>query len=362
MEEAKLRLIQYLLSCKLLALFIADASKMIENEIKLIFDNSETSAHFGVWNFELINSLELNSPKLFQPGSKYKHINPSALTEEVVNLADEFFNEIDDEIDLNPDLFNKITELFLMFFNKRELPFREKIRGLNADQIETDPEIKKLRDRLEIGLPFEIIVKKLITENQEYRDMVVILGIILDVCNDLGIAVPITRKKGGIIFRAYRHGEGVNITNNELSLIYQLVKAYLDNSGKQYITALVMQKLIVLFLEFGHKERFIQPIKRLYGINTGVRVTKDFEKKGAVAKYDYLDKNGTEQKGWFTDYLIKRNILKYNAGGMFALDTDIEAAFRGSDAPGRSRTYGALFGHLVYERKEDGNFNQKLMN
>ncbi|MDR3168063.1 MAG: phosphoribosyltransferase [Treponema sp.] len=354
-EEAKLKIIQYLLSCKLLSEFIKDASKMIDDEIKLIFDRSETLAHFGIWNFDLINDLELNSIKLFQSGNGYEHINHAALTEDVLNLANEFFNEINNELNLDSDLSSKFAEIFTMFFNNREKPFREKIRGLNADQIASAPEIRRLKDRLEKGLPFEIIINNLMIESINYKDMVDIGSIILDVCNDLGIAVPITCKDNGVIFRAYRHGEGVNITNSELSLIYHLVKSYLDSSGKDYITALVLQKLLVLFLKYGYKEHFIQPIRGSYNSNEGIKVKIDYDLKGAVSKYEYVDKTGTEKLCWFTDYLWhKKNILKKNSEGMFTINSDVEASHMDPSAPDRADIYGGLFGHLVYERKSDG--------
>lgn len=196
----------------------------------------------------------------------------------------------------------------------------------------------------------------MLISGNEYKEMVVIIGIILDVCNDLGIAVPITYNNGDSIFRAYRHGEPVNIANNELSLAYHLVKGYLEASGKKYITAIILQKMIVLFLKYAIREKIIFPVKSEYNFESrnGITVNVNYLLKGAVATHEYTDNDGLKRTEWLTDHLSKKGILRKNKENLFTLGNDIEASYIETKSTTSSKVFGNLFGYLVYERKEDG--------
>jgi hypothetical protein len=250
------------------------------------------------------------SISLFSPGSNYNSVKQVALPDNVVMLAEEFFNEINSEMDSETDLFTKFTEVFIKFFDKRELAFRDEAKRLGAAILSAPPEIAPNKDRLKKGLPFEIILEKL-KDNDRCQNLPTALSIILDICNDLGVAVPITCMEENILFRAYRHGEDVKITDSELSLIYHLISGFLQSSGKKYITQLVLQKLIVLFIKYGIKEKILLPIRSHNVYDNFNKISVDYERKGPVSKYYFLDaQTGSIKKEWFTTYLLKRNILQ----------------------------------------------------
>jgi len=354
-DKSKFRLLQYLLSCKLLMIFINDNVPLIDEEFKIIFEKSETVAHFGISNYELINNLELTSSNLFKPESNYSIITGKRLPDKIISIANEFFNEINQEIDTAVDLFTKFTEIFIKFFDKREKNFREDAKKYGK-RILTDNSIIS-KDRLKIGLPLEIIEKKL-RESSSNVDISLELSLILDTCNDLGIAVPVTCDEDKIIFRAYRHGEDVKVVLELLSLIYHLINGFLISSNKSYITQISLQKIIVLFIKYGIKEKLFMPIRSVNSNDNNDKLAIEYDLKGAVPRHHFLDKNGNKTSEYFTNYLLHKNILKNDKNKIVLGDRErineiIEANHIINNAPERASMFGDLFGKLINERISD---------
>jgi len=337
-------------------IFINDITHLIGEEFKVIFEKSETGAHFGINNYELINGLELSSINLFKPGSNYNNIPGKILPDKIIAIANEFFNEINQEIDTAVDLFTKFTEIFIKFFDKREKEFRKDAKKYGKN-ILTDSSIVS-KDRLKIGLPLEIIEKKL-RESSSNVDISLELSLILDTCNDLGIAVPVTCVEDNIIFRAYRHGEDVKVVLELLSLIYHLINGYMTSSYKSYITQISLQKIIVLFIKYGIKEKLFMPIRSVNSYDNNDKLAIEYDLKGAIPRHHFLDEKGNKTSEYFTTYLIRRNILKNDKKKIVLGDREnigeiIEANHIINNAPERAGMFGDLFGKLINERISDG--------
>ncbi len=259
--------------------------------IEIGYDDQETDRHYGPWLHDEMAEVGRNAfPALRSPNDIANKplqvvIAPASLPNSVRKLAFDSLHDVNLALaDTQKKRVNRrkaemvnlvtdFTEIFLRLYNTREIPARSEARQLGLEVLNATPQEAPNRDRLEIGIPWGSLVEYLA---QRYgigtsREIVNLFSLVLDLCNDLGIAVPITCVRDEVVFRAYRHGEDVKFSDGELALAYEAVKGLLKATRQDAISRLVLEKLLVLLIKVGAAKKFLEPLYGPSGVEGTVR-------------------------------------------------------------------------------------------
>jgi len=290
--KTRMRFIQYYLSVSLGQIFIENfANEKLQNHF--IFKCSEIINIFGkIISVEYEKLLNENTILPFSDVIDFMpYDNYSDKFEDVFeNIEVEGFN-----------IVSSFQEIFANLFTKRELPARKELQDGNHNT--------HLKNRLINGISFEKISKffceKLqIGLTEEIRE---IFSICLDICNDLGVSIPIIcnnkeevckvcnknkecNDKGKeecnnneiIYFRAYRHGELGKRTKGNVFLLNTFLEAFCESNGydvNKGFDNVLLEKLAVLFYRVGVKNRFLE-VTENYSDPTAINI--GFYLMGAV--------------------------------------------------------------------------------
>jgi hypothetical protein len=249
--EIRLRFIQYYLSVSLGKNFIENiANSGLQNHF--IFKCSESINLFG-------KKVSKDYEELLQsdgvpPLSFYADQNKTIICENS-------FDDIFEDIQVNGfNVLKSFQEIFVNLFNKRELPAREELKCGNFNT--------HLKNRLNNGISFNKIVNYFCDSIYKTSEEKIIptdsikevFSICLDVCNDLGLSIPIICNSNGIYYRAFRHGELGKRTKGNIFLFHKYLEAFCESNGYDYsngFDSVLLEKLAVLFYRVGAKNRFI---------------------------------------------------------------------------------------------------------
>jgi hypothetical protein len=269
---------------------------------------------------------------------------PSSLPAEITQLADTCLKSSTDE---HESLVTEFTEIFLSMYNTFEIPARREAKALGPRIIGASNEQAPNRNRLEVGIPWKSI-KHFFAERHGVpptRELSNGLSLILDICNDLGIVVPITVVRDGVVFRAYRHGEDCKLSDSELGLAYELVDGFLRESAREKVPRVWLEKLLVLLIRVGTANRFLEPF---FGV-TGTEGTASlkFELKGAVVHITTGPKHEQGSEDWLSIYLLRRHVLQTTDDRQFTLGTYTEGNYFTEDAPELAFHLGSILGYLT---------------
>lgn len=167
--------------------------------------------------------------------------------------AETVYAEID-PISLNARLY----EPFLEIYHTKELPCRELVLQYGS-KVFFDDQYKELRNRLNKGLSFQDMVRRL-SDCTQYYDIKKKVSLFIDRSVDAGIIVPIIQQEGNIVFRAYRHGEDVLFGCREELMYNKMLSLFAEYASPSVtITKMRVEKMIVLFSKIGLREKILYP-------------------------------------------------------------------------------------------------------
>lgn len=247
------------------------------------------------------------------------------------------------------NLFSTFAELFVERFHKDELPARQEVLRMGLDILDATREQAPHRDRLETGIPWSVIAKTLASKHNLLlaKNELSLLSLLVDMGNDLGICVPITVVSENIVYRAYRHGEDVLFTDNELGLAHESARGFLTASGRRAIPKLHLEKLLVLLIRIGAAKKFLEPLYGPSGSQGTARIA--FDLKGAVAVLSRGPKDRADRDIWLSKYLVHRQVLAHSTNGQYTLGKRPDGNYLTPDAPQRAYEVGWIIGQLCRE-------------
>jgi hypothetical protein len=314
------RLVQYILSLSLGEQYFRSLGTLAKKHSSWVFDDFEVARHYGPWlNRELsvINRLSYKALEKSKCPLKASRFPVTRVPTKVDSWIREILppsgikyakSTIRHSI-ITSNLLAAFSGVFLRMYDYREIPARNEAKNLGKRWLDPTRSIS-IRDRLESGITWEMLVHWLsrqlgINADSRIRNL---FSIMLDYCNDLGIAVPITCCQGDIVFRAYRHGEDVRFSDNELALVHHMVQGFLEANGSSNVPRLTLEKMLVILFRVGVERGFLEP---LYG-NTGTDgiARVKFDLMGARPMLQRGPRANIDRDIWLTDYLLERNVLK----------------------------------------------------
>lgn len=353
--ESKNRLVQFILSAALGSNFMSTIERSVGASIEKGFDLNESERHFGPWfSNELSNILSYASIALAKNNVMSDKVNglystPSTLKQLGLTISER--SEIQDDPDPTnyANLIADFAEIFLTMYDEYEKPARDEARNLKERILSVLPSQAPYRDRLKKGITWSFIVDRVLAKygiehfNEKLQE---VLSLVLDLCNDVGITVPITRFEDGIVYRAYRHGEDVRFSDGELVLAYEAVKGLLRSSHRTSVPHLVLEKLLVLLIKIGAAKRFLEPFWGPSGTQGTVRI--GFYLKGAVPILARGTKNDPDRDIWLSQYLLRRGVIKVDeTNGLYTLGKEVEGNFYVPNAPDDAYELGFILGEIL---------------
>ena len=323
--RAKQRIIQYCMSLIIGERFLQSLRISTGLPPTITVDAIDADRHFGPWLHDDIAALGRHAfPSLWRPKPNTMSplnipIAPATLPASVAKWTEA---SMAGPVQLPPNdrtkprqrrplfvnLASDLAQLFLKLYETREIPARVEAQQLGARVVEAAPDESHNRERLELGLPWGSIVKELTSRYHipKHTDIGNLLSLALDLCHDLGIAVPVTVEREGIVFRAYRHGEDVHFTTAELALAYETVAGVLDATRSATIPRLTLEKLLVLLIKVGSTNGFLKPFHGRSGTDGVARV--GFHLKGAISKLSPPE-DWSDNDVWLSEYLVQQGVL-----------------------------------------------------
>ncbi|MHB1920052.1 MAG: hypothetical protein ACYCSX_15480, partial [Acidimicrobiales bacterium] len=349
--RARLRYLQYWVSNALGALFLGDAGASIGRPLRGDVDDEEACHHFGPWNAACLRRGMVLARDSAEGQWSIAAASAGAQMESSLRAADSLPADLRKAVaatqpgspSLADDVVADFGHLFVSMYDLRELPARR--AALAAIDRPTFPDV----GRLDQGIPFHVLEDFLSTRHNlrqaSRQDVARILSLILDVCNDHGIAVPITCVTGDHVFRAYRHGEDVKFADGEVDLAFYAVKGFMDASERETIPNLTLQKLLVLLIRVGAARGFLEV---LHGENSVSNIVDiQFDLKGAVPKIHTGPRRRADSEEWLVQYLRRRGVLERKGSqGPIRLGRPVDGSFLVADAPQQAQELGAMLGLL----------------
>lgn len=286
--KVRLQLIQYFISTKLAIWWFNSFEKSILKSIELNQDHRNIGFLFPpeiasiVAKFSAFGEFKFNTHKL-------------NFSEDKQSIESGVHHSDFDELSAMRELYTP----FLNLFKNEELRARRLVKKLGR-MVYVNEEFSNVVNRLDRG--FSIIdLKTFLQSVGQSIDPLKVIHYFLDVYIDRGAVVPITCCKDDYVFRAYRHGEDVEFSENEIKLCVNMLKSLVDAYGNTSLPHTILEKALVLFVRVGVERGFLElttkPISE-YDKAVGVR----FYLHGAVVvgafdKHIYkYDKNSSLSK------------------------------------------------------------------
>jgi hypothetical protein len=372
MPLARQRCVQFILSAALGNLFHQSLNAAVGRSVPLRFDQNETDRHFGPWlhreTERISEAARFDGLAQNTVEKKAGRIVVAALPEKVIDWSAETIGTDaarrrfrtkqprTGQISLLADF----AEIFRRIYQRRELPARQEARELGRRLLDSDQKTPR-RDRLEMGVPWKVLVNWMAGLHEARPSLKVanIFSLLLDLCNDLGIAVPVTCLQDGVVFRAYRHGEDVKFSDGELALAFEVAEGFLKGARRSKIPRLTLEKLLVLLIKVGAAQGFLEPLYGPSGAEGTCRI--GFDLKGARALFSRGPKDRSERNIWLTEFLVGREVLREvsETRKQYALGRKPEGNFLVSRAPEQAYSLGWIIGILVGRlEKRGGGLNE----
>ncbi len=324
--EGRQRLIQWLLSAAWGHRFFSSFPEAAELQGEVNID--EACRHYGPDLREFLGKAAKSSRQIWDSprGSRLRDLGidvsplpvpPIELATSVMPASEKRFRSKGGTV--GDMLVTDFAGVFLDMYRKLEVPAREKARELGPEVVNAKAEDRRLIDRLETGLAWSSIVESFDDRygNPTSSETSNAYSLALDICNDLGISVPVTTECDGVVFRAWRHGEDVLFSDQEMGLIYNAVEGALLASGRFTIQKLQLEKLIVVLIHAGIAKNFLQPV---YSDDVaGPQAKVSFDLKGAVPKIVQSPPSRAPREIWMSSQLLKRDVLRETEKGPYEL-------------------------------------------
>jgi hypothetical protein len=347
--RAKLRFVQYFLSVVMGEVFSANLMETADLRQTIAFDLTEGGRLFGPWLRPELTAVHACAASLARgatPPLSFPALEPDPRPEFVeaqVRADSERYREgarrMAPSGDGRRNTFADLVSVFVDLHHHIEIPARAATRA-NGGRM---PE--EFKDRLSFGYSWRDLADFLgWHEARTTRSMR--LSLMLDALIDLGIAVPILCTRGGVIFRAYRHGEDAPFAEQEYALAYEVAAGFLEANGRADIPRLTMEKLLVALLRIGMAKGFLAPF---YGLNGSERIARvAFYRHGAVATLqDEPSIFADSQDSWLSRHLVNVGVFSRTPERHYGLGEAPIAAFIAPEAKTEARQLGRLIGALT---------------
>lgn len=336
-KRAGQRLIQYSISSALGSSFADWASSTAGMPISWL--DSEAGSHWGPWHGVEMQRVQFAAAQS-APVPESARALVADVPSEALKLANEVFERAaataplglgSSEARTEPDATNEywdplveFAQIFLALYEHLEPQARERAAAESAAVVVSDE-----RDRLARGIPWEAILGFFAEHRQTgpQGNASEALSLLLDICHDLGVVVPITCRSGDVLYRAYRYGEDVHITDGELDLAFAAADGFLTESQRETIPRLVLEKLLVLLVKVGTARGFLRQ-----SLHSRRKARVGFHLKGAITIVSGSYPTEGEQDSWLSSYLVRRGVLlegdqdQYRLGGRIGGTTQTKSA------------------------------------
>jgi hypothetical protein len=359
---ARQRLLQYAVSARVGGRFFASLDRAIPARLELSFDEMEAEHHFGPWyssELRAVHGFGLLAGTQVAKAASPSNVRPAELPPSVVAWGEDLLTDRDlgsSRVELSRSsqppqssghCIADFTEVFLALFERYEIPARHEASRLGAAALDAGSDAAPSRDRLGLGLPWALLIRYLADRYELPIDTgtVGLMSLVLDVCNDLGISVPITCVRDGVVFRAYRHGEDVLFGDGELNLAFEVVDGALRSLDREALPQLPLQKILAILVEVGAAKRFLQTVYSTPAGDRSARVA--FNLMGAIVKVRGGPKAGGPNEEWLSDYLVRRGLLNREKGGQYRLGTRVRGTYFTASAPEDAFNLGSILGLLL---------------
>ncbi|GEM_PF-7086053 len=361
---SRLRFSQYCLSAHIGNIFTTDFNRILDRKTKIEYDDQEACRHYGTWlRRELRASHKI---KFDSSNDEHSSIKNSVHELKSSKLPSEVF--VQSESDLakfkgykkkrqnlgrrnSSERLRDLGAQFVGLYEEHELAARKAVRKYGKLALNPENELSHHRDRLSVGYPWRQLAETIVPKGRALTHRRVNqASLYLDNLVDLGIAVPIVAERNHVIFRGYRHGEDVLLTEEAWALSYDACAGFVGEMGQAKISKLVLEKILVSLFRGAPYVGILRPV---YGPEEpGEVVRVGFHLHGAVtflAEMDtYLADNNDH---WFSRNLIDRGILK-SVGRQFTLGARPAAATPSNSASKKAEKLGALIG-ILYTRTDE---------
>ena len=361
----KLRLAQHILGMVIGYMFLRQLNSVISGTIEIGFQEREAIRHYGPW---LREEIHLIASTCYQAvcheegwlSKTLDGLRPAPLPQQVIATTDRDIRVVSDNrpsagvtkprLSPSKNLFTDFSLLFINMYTNHEGPAREEAKKLGKQIYVVPPEQAPHRDRLHYGLSWNSIVERMCEayKIRLTRGTSALLSLILDHLVDLGIAVPISCTKDGIVFRAYRHGEDVKFADQEMELCYRALEGYLGITKVNSIARLPLEKLLTLLIRVGAGKGFLEVIYGITGTEGIARI--GYHLHGAVPMLPRQDDGyfADVRPSWLSEYLLDRGIIKQDPiGRSIGLGTSVEGNQITSGSTTEAKQIGQLYGILT---------------
>jgi len=327
----RVRLSQYILGVAVGKCFLETLTNLSGRQCDYSFSQQECERIFGPWHGEELKAIiefsgfealrNYSSRSSHSPVDSPQFLGASSL-EWIRDTIDSTWSGDEDVGELSTrdkgdvrSLVSDVSDIFLTLHKRYELAARKETRELGKKILTATAAEAPNRDRLKIGLPWPSLLNRL---SERYgvpnrREAANLFSLVLDVCNDLGVSVPIICESDDLVYRAYRHGENVQYTEQDDRLSWEVLQGVISGSRRKDIPHLIAEKSLVLLMRIGPAFDFMTPIFGQSGDEGIVRI--DFDLKGAVSIYSKKSSDRRDQDIWLTRRLLRRGILKKPGDG-----------------------------------------------
>ncbi|MBQ9850097.1 MAG: hypothetical protein IJO36_05285 [Clostridia bacterium] len=307
---SKIRILQYVFAEKLFNFWNDSINKSTNTEYKWVLDKNYFCRVFPAEYWSIINqSIE---EYIEIPNKQIKNINYE------YKITD-FDSKIQIQKDQNDNfavLQSKLVEPFTNLYLTKEKDSRNIVlkHGKKAFEMK---EYKSIIDRLNHGFSVNNLIE-LLSDFPDVFDKETTVSLFVDEALDAGVIVPIiaeeTIDNKKIFYRAFRHGEDVPFGELQEKLCSVMLENYYKVGGKQILTKLRVEKMLVLFIKIGLNQKIFKPSPQdsiYYQVNIDAYIHGNIptaEKYNSPHPRHYL-KHRTDAC-WLSDILIDKGIIE----------------------------------------------------
>lgn len=241
--KSKLRLIQYYLGTKFSEQWYKDLKPQVDSNITFEHDFKNLNFVFPPPISNEIKNICTNNDLCFSS----LNISFEKECNEIQQCDGVDFDEL--------TALYKVAKPFVRLFDDKELAARNLVKE-HGREVFDNKEYRKIVNRLNQG--FSIYdLKSFLKGTSLNINLLHLVSYFLDLYIDKGAVVPITYVKGNLVYRAFRHGEDVEFSENEIRLCTLMLQSFAKNYGSNLIPHTIVEKLLVLFIRVGIEKDFL---------------------------------------------------------------------------------------------------------
>ena len=240
---SKLRLVQYVIGSRLSLYWYRDIICKVDSNIRFEQDFKNINFVFPPPISEAIKNISANENIDFTDVS----VNFEEVVYDKPTRTEEDFDEL--------VALYKLSKPFVDLYENKELKARQLVKDLGRD-VYKNIEYKAAVNRLNQGYSIADL-KEFLTNTPSYINRHKLVSYFLDLYIDKGAVVPITYVKDDLIYRAFRHGEDVEFSENEIRLCMSMLEKFSKGYKKSALPHTVVEKLLVLFIRIGIEKGFL---------------------------------------------------------------------------------------------------------